>query len=324
MKLGADGHLRVYQWQDSTWKEMVDVLEGEIDECCGYPLVCGRYGICYQGQCSCPPALTNGTSYFKPINEKQPNLGCSAFQPISCHLSQYHTLLELQNTDYFFFGADIENIDIQICKQACLKNCSCKAALFKYNSSTSVGNCSLLSEVFSLKNMDGTSNYGGTSLFLKVQSKTGDVGKKVVKRTGHARTVFGSSIGAFLGVFVCICACLLLLRKRRESLEVEEDYLDWVQGMPTRFSYHELKASTKNFSWKLGKGGFGQVFEGILSDGMEVVVKRLEGLGQVKKSFCAEVKTMGNIHLVNLVRLIGFCAEKSHRLLILLFKIYLL
>ena len=316
MKLGADGHLRVYQWQESTstWNETADVLKGKMDEC-GYPLVCGRYGICYQGHCSCPPALTNGTSYIWPINEKQPNLGCSVFQPISCHLSQYHTLLELQNTDYFFFGADIENIDIQICKQACLKNCSCKAALFKYNSSTSVGNCSLLSEVFSLKNMDGTSNYG-TSLFLKVQNKTGDAGKKIVRRTGHARMVFGSSIAAFLGVFVCIFACLLLLRKRRDSLEVEEDYLDWVQGMPTRFSYHELKASTKNFSCKLGEGGFGQVFEGILSNGMKVAVKRLEGLGQVKKSFLAEVNTIGNIHHVNLVRLIGFCAEKSHRLLV--------
>ena len=317
MKLGADGHLRVYQWQESTstWNDVADVLKGNIDDC-GYPLVCGKYGICSKGQCSCPPEFTNGTSYFRPINEKQPNLGCSVFPPISCHLSQYHTLLELQNTDYFFFGADIENIDIQICKQACLKNCSCKAALFKYNSSTSVGNCCLLSEVFSLKNLDGTSNNGGTSLFLKVQSKTGDVGKEVMKRTGHARTVFGSSIGAFLGVFVCICACLLLLRKRRDSLEVEEDYLDWVQGMPTRFSYHELKASTKNFSCKLGEGGFGQVFEGVLSNRMKVAVKRLEGLGQVKKSFLAEVKTMGNIHHVNLVRLIGFCAEKSHRLLV--------
>ena len=86
--------------------------------------------------------------------------------------------------------------------------------------------------------------------------------------------------------------------------------------MPTRFSYHELKASTKNFSCKLGEGGFGLVFEGILSNGMKVAVKRLEGFGQVKKSFLAEVETIGNIHHVNLVRLIGFCAEKSHRLLV--------
>ena len=32
------------------------------------------------------------------------------------------------------------------------------------------------------------------------------------------------------------------------------------------------------------------VFEGIISNGVKVAVKRLEGLGQVKKSFLAEVK----------------------------------
>ena len=43
MKLGADGHLRVYQWQESTstWNDVADVLKGNIDDC-GYPLVCGK------------------------------------------------------------------------------------------------------------------------------------------------------------------------------------------------------------------------------------------------------------------------------------------
>ena len=58
--------------------------------------------------------------------------------------------------------------------------------------------------------MDGTYNYG-TSLFLKVQTKTGDVGNMIGKKTGHARLVLGSSLGEFLGVFVCIGACLFLL-----------------------------------------------------------------------------------------------------------------
>ncbi|KAL7217043.1 hypothetical protein ACSBR1_028872 [Camellia fascicularis] len=43
---------------------------------------------------------------------------------------------------------------------------------------------------------------------------------------------------------------------------------------------------------------------------------RLEDDGQLKKSFFAEVETIGSIHQVNLVRLIGFCAQKSHKLLV--------
>ncbi|KAL7185257.1 hypothetical protein ACSBR2_027227 [Camellia fascicularis] len=63
-------------------------------------------------------------------------------------------------------------------------------------------------------------------------------------------------------------------------------------------------------------GGFGSVFQGTLSDGTKVAVKRLNGFGHVKKSFLAKVETIGNIHHVNLVRLIGFCDKKSYRLLV--------
>ncbi|KAI8551243.1 hypothetical protein RHMOL_Rhmol06G0169800 [Rhododendron molle] len=86
--------------------------------------------------------------------------------------------------------------------------------------------------------------------------------------------------------------------------------------MPTRFSYNDLKTVTNDFNNKLGEGGFGSVFQGTLSDGTEVAVKRLGSLSQIKKSFLAEVQTIGSIHHVNLVRLIGFCAENSDRLLV--------
>jgi serine/threonine protein kinase len=65
----------------------------------------------------------------------------------------------------------------------------------------------------------------------------------------------------------------------------------------------------------LGKGGFGSVFEGQVGN-QRVAVKQLERAGQGKQEFLAEVETIGNIHHINLVRLIGFCAERSHRLLV--------
>ncbi|CAN4103171.1 unnamed protein product [Withania somnifera] len=86
--------------------------------------------------------------------------------------------------------------------------------------------------------------------------------------------------------------------------------------MPSRFSYEELTVMTENFSEKLGEGAFGSVFEGTTSDGTKIAVKRLQGFGNVKKSFLAEVATIGSIQHVNLIRLVGFCAEKSHRLLV--------
>ena len=73
---------------------------------------------------------------------------------------------------------------------------------------------------------------------------------------------------------------------------------------------------TENFSKELGAGGFSKVFERTLIDGTKVAVKRLNGFSQIKKSFLAEVETIGSTHHFNSVRLVGFCAEKSHRLLV--------
>ncbi|XP_060672883.1 G-type lectin S-receptor-like serine/threonine-protein kinase SD2-5 isoform X2 [Ziziphus jujuba] len=125
--------------------------------------------------------------------------------------------------------------------------------------------------------------------------------------------------GGLAVIIIGLCICFFLQRRKKRTMvakEEEEDYLDHVPGMPERFSFEDLKAMTQNFHNKLGEGGFGIVFEGTLSNGMKVAVKRLDGLRQIKKSFLAEVATIGSIHHVNLVRMIGFCVEKSHRLLV--------
>uniref|UniRef100_A0A803LTH7 non-specific serine/threonine protein kinase n=1 Tax=Chenopodium quinoa TaxID=63459 RepID=A0A803LTH7_CHEQI len=85
-----------------------------------------------------------------------------------------------------------------------------------------------------------------------------------------------------------------------------------------RFTYEVLRTATDNFNTerKLGHGGCGSVFKGMLSDGTKIAVKRLDHIGHGRREFAAEVRTIGNIHHVNLVKLFGFCAEDTHRLLI--------
>ncbi|KAK6917939.1 Bulb-type lectin domain [Dillenia turbinata] len=319
MKLGSDGHLRVYQWGDK-WAEVADLLTGYLGEC-NYPLVCGTYGICSNnGQCSCPASANGGTSYFRQKDYRQPSLGCSEITPLTCVEQQNHELLELDDIRYFIYDGynginnpDMTGVDMESCKQGCLRNCSCKAALFQYGYNSSNGDCYLPSEVFSLmNNVEETTHYN-SSAFLKVQNvQSGTVPKK---KTSHMALIAGLSVGV-LSTVACILGILMYLYKRGNSEEAEEDYLDQVPGLPTRFSYEVLKSATSDFSKKLGEGGFGSVYEGTLGDGTKVAVKLLEGLGQVKKSFLVEVEIIGSIHHVNLVRLIGFCADKSHRLLV--------
>ena len=82
------------------------------------------------------------------------------------------------------------------------------------------------------------------------------------------------------------------------------------------FTYRDLQNATKNFSGKLGGGGFGSVFKGTLPDSIMIAVKKLENVGQGEKQFRTEVSTIGSIQHVNLVRLRGFCSQDTKRLLV--------
>ncbi|KAL6134318.1 hypothetical protein ACLB2K_066550 [Fragaria x ananassa] len=106
-----------------------------------------------------------------------------------------------------------------------------------------------------------------------------------------------------------------LLDYSQEILE-EDNFLDSLSGMPIRFKYSDLSTATKNFSTKIGQGGFGSVYLGVLPDGIQLAVKKLEGQFQGKKEFRAEVTIIGKIRHVHLVKLRGFCAEGHHRLLV--------
>ncbi|XAR50827.1 Non-specific serine/threonine protein kinase [Bertholletia excelsa] len=324
LRLESDGHLKVYEWggaEEPMWKVLHDLLMSEIGEC-GYPMVCGNYGVCLpsNGQCSCPEPYgtpSNEIAILRPIDYRQPNSGCSLAPPISCGLPQYHYLVELRNTTHFSMDKYYEGTEMESCKMNCLKNCSCKAAIFGYPSYDdyllSRSLCVFLVEVSSFVNdEDGDIIH----VFLKVQNSPLSIANSLQKKSRHVNIILGISFGALSG-FLCTGAfCFYLLKRKRENKEHDEFSHEEVPGMPARFSYHDLKEMTNDFNNKLGEGGFGSVFLGTLCDGTQVAVKLLSGLGQVKKSFLAEVKTIGTIHHVNLVTLVGFCAENSHRLLV--------
>ncbi|GLU07095.1 hypothetical protein SLE2022_240690 [Rubroshorea leprosula] len=314
IQLGSDGHLRSFGWVESKWKE-VDLFENQVGRC-DYPLACGKYGICSAGGCSCPEPNENETALFKATNPDQPDLGCSPYVPlISCE----SRLLEIKNVSWstLFLPNNYHITDIENCKQTCLNNCSCKYAAFKNNGvNTSSGRCLFGSEALSFKREMDT--YYNPSVFLKVSSSIEHIPQKDLLSPRKRRRIVGLILGSTLGAtFSVLLICtLLLLQIKKDPKDVEEDYLGHISGTSTRFSYEELKDITNNFSNKLGEGGFGCVFQGTLPGSTQVAVKCLDGFGPVKKSFIAEVETIGSIHHFNLVGLVGFCAEKVRMLLV--------
>ncbi|CAL4980896.1 unnamed protein product [Urochloa decumbens] len=80
-----------------------------------------------------------------------------------------------------------------------------------------------------------------------------------------------------------------------------------------------LRAATGNFddSNKLGEGGFGVVYKGVLPDGDEIAVKRLsKGSTQGVQELKHELALVAKLRHKNLVSLLGVCLEQQERLLV--------
>ncbi|XP_010248399.1 PREDICTED: probable LRR receptor-like serine/threonine-protein kinase At1g53440 [Nelumbo nucifera] len=97
--------------------------------------------------------------------------------------------------------------------------------------------------------------------------------------------------------------------KELRGLELHTDY----------FSLKQIKAATGNFdpANKIGEGGFGPVYKGILSDGTVIAVKQLSPKSkQGNREFVNEIGMISALQHPNLVKLIGCCIEGDQLLLI--------
>ncbi|GAV74480.1 Pkinase domain-containing protein, partial [Cephalotus follicularis] len=87
------------------------------------------------------------------------------------------------------------------------------------------------------------------------------------------------------------------------------------------FSLEEIYRATENFSAtkKIGEGGFGTVYKGILGDGSLVAVKRakknLHGK-PLSEEFKNEILTLSKIEHLNLVKLFGYLQHGTERIIV--------
>ncbi|RDX58090.1 Protein NSP-INTERACTING KINASE 1, partial [Mucuna pruriens] len=134
---------------------------------------------------------------------------------------------------------------------------------------------------------------------------------------------FGLSLG---------CICLIVLgfglvlwrrhkHKQQAFFDVKDRHHEEVYlGNLKRFQLRELQIATNNFSNKniLGKGGFGNVYKGVLPDGTLVAVKRLKDGNAIGGDiqFQTEVEMISLAVHRNLLKLYGFCMTPTERLLV--------
>ncbi|KAK9944627.1 hypothetical protein M0R45_010187 [Rubus argutus] len=129
----------------------------------------------------------------------------------------------------------------------------------------------------------------------------------------------GSTVGSFLILLLAIAAYRLYTLDRNEKkhqLKVERFLEDYKAFKPSRYSYADIKRITNEFKDKLGEGAYGTVFKGYLSSEFFVAVKVLNNSKGDGEEFINEVGAMGRIHHVNVIRLVGFCADGFRRALV--------
>ncbi|XP_051142754.1 PTI1-like tyrosine-protein kinase At3g15890 [Andrographis paniculata] len=85
------------------------------------------------------------------------------------------------------------------------------------------------------------------------------------------------------------------------------------------YSLKELTSATNNFhnDHKIGEGGFGSVYMGRTSKGVEIAVKRLKAMtAKAEMEFAVEVEVLGRVRHKNLLGLRGFYAGGEERLIV--------
>ncbi|WCJ20319.1 cysteine-rich RLK (RECEPTOR-like protein kinase) 10 [Euphorbia peplus] len=105
--------------------------------------------------------------------------------------------------------------------------------------------------------------------------------------------------------------------QRNAPSTVAVDEITTVESL--QVDLNTLQVATNNFSEdnKLGQGGFGAVYKGLLPSRQDIAVKKLSrGSSQRSGEFKNEVLLLAKLQHRNLVRLLGFCLEGEEKLLI--------
>ncbi|XP_054814698.1 G-type lectin S-receptor-like serine/threonine-protein kinase At2g19130 [Prosopis cineraria] len=274
---------------------------------CEVHAICGSSGICNENSmpfCTCLPG-------FEPKFHSNWNLndysgGCVRKTKLQCEDSnssngkkdkfQAMPNMKLPKISPFNEAGSAEE-----CQSTCFRNCSCAAYAYDSN-----GCCIWHDDLLNLQQLSQDDSNGET-LYLKLAASEFPDSKS------NKGLIIGILAGSVGGIGVLLAILLLVMLRRRKRIVRRGKA---VEGSLMAYGYRDLQNATRNFSEKLGGGGFGSVFRGTLPDSKVIAVKKLEGIGQGEKQFRTEVSTLGRVQHVNLVPLRGFCSEGVRKLLV--------
>ncbi|XP_019156166.1 PREDICTED: G-type lectin S-receptor-like serine/threonine-protein kinase At4g27290 isoform X2 [Ipomoea nil] len=320
MVLTSSGSILLYEWADETdeWK----ILRNAPTDVCDTYGSCGAYGSCNYDNfpiCGCldkflprDPVAWGKGDYSG---------GCVRWTPLNCQnvTSNSNGFLKysdikLPDTEFTRFNT---SMNLEECEQVCLKNCSCMA----YSSldiSNGQNGCLLwFRDLIDIRVLPALQ---GQDLYIRMASSDLDYpssskGKKSKSKKSKIIKLTSSVLVGILVLSMTLIVVIILYKRKKKEINLK---LKWEEDQ-ILFEVSTITRATNNFSLnnKIGEGGYGHVYKGVLDDKKEVAVKRLsktskQGLGEFKN----EVNSIARLQHRNLVKLLGWCIQGDEKMLI--------
>ncbi|XP_019170534.1 PREDICTED: putative receptor-like protein kinase At4g00960 [Ipomoea nil] len=136
-----------------------------------------------------------------------------------------------------------------------------------------------------------------------------------------ANVIIVAIVVPVIGILLFIALLYYFLRIIRNSKKIQTKDVTGIstEDQSLQYDFSIIQAITNNFSpqSKIGKGGYGYVYKGMLPSRQEVAIKRLSrSSGQGAKEFKNEVEVVAKLQHRNLVKLLGYCSEREEKILI--------
>ncbi|KAG6662164.1 hypothetical protein CIPAW_03G224400 [Carya illinoinensis] len=277
--LNPSGTGELFIWADETRSWQLFFTLTEADQCENYAL-CGAFSTCNPSSsivCACLEGFIPKSRNYRNSIDQWFN-GCVRSTPLECNGGDgFRKYTGMKLPDTTSSWFN-KTMSLRECEEFCLENCSCTA----YSNLDIRGKGSGCLIWFGDLNDIKVYSQGGQELYIKMASSelgtTNNSELTEVNNNGNSR--------------------------KREV------------KMP---SFASVSAATDNFlaANKLGEGGFGPVYKGILVKGEEVAVKRLsrrssQGWEELKN----EAMVIAKLQHKNLVRLLGCCIERDEKILV--------
>ncbi|XP_071697697.1 G-type lectin S-receptor-like serine/threonine-protein kinase At1g61370 isoform X1 [Rutidosis leptorrhynchoides] len=327
--LTSDGTLRLYYWDDD--KSMWDFTWEEPNNSCDVYGVCGAFAMCTNNKSSMCECLKG---FVPQSNDEWSNSnwtsGCVRRSELSCEINasslasrnskpdKFEILKRVKLPDNYHY---FPGLDSEPCRDWCLGNCSCNAYAFV----TGIHCMAWTEEIVDIEQLSD----GDQNLSLRVAFEDSDPHRSAVLIT--LTTIGGLLLlsGFVLWLYrwkkykkVLYAGMKIKVKNfnpEAENVSLQEDVRSQESYELPIYNFKQILASTDNFSNKnkLGEGGFGPVYKGMLDDGQKIAVKRLSGdSGQGVEEFKNEIMLISKLQHRNLVKLLGCCIEGKERLLI--------